>query len=91
MSGLLDKGRGDKAVHPFQHDFPDGSAVYTEGITLKEYYAGLAMQGILAGRINPGASKIIKSQVSKQALKFANDLITELNNEETTRPSKGVS
>lgn len=79
MSDLSKEGRGSKSVHPYQHNFPDGSVVYTEGITLREYYAGLALQGLLASRNNPGASKIINQQIVRQSVTFADNLINQLN------------
>ncbi|MCP3684719.1 MAG: hypothetical protein GY861_18785 [bacterium] len=52
--------------------------VYQEGLTKREYFASLAMQGYLA---NTAPSTIIPSpeSVARKALQFADALIKELN------------
>lgn len=57
------------------------TGAYTLGMTLREWYAGLAMQGLLANPnlgYEPGESKVV-GRVSRM---MADDLIAELAKEE---------
>ena len=49
---------------------------YESGITIRQYYAGLAMQGILE------AGSFMNEQVAKLAVQQADNLIEELNKSE---------
>ena len=53
--------------------------VIKEGISIREYYAGLAMQAILAGcYTNPNAEQIPEDWLSSEAVKHAEALIDAL-------------
>lgn len=51
----------------------------TEGLTIREYFAGLALQGILAA---PESAKFSPDVICKTAVLYADALITALNSEE---------
>lgn len=58
-----------KSVHPFH-----GDGYSTPGMTLREWYAGLALQGLLA---SPDRAASIKGY-ARDAVAFADALIAEL-------------
>ncbi len=58
--------------HP---DAPEQVSVSQQGMTLREYYAGQALQGLLAGGFN------IHDDAAKVAAQFADDMIEALGNE----------
>lgn len=63
---------GDKAA------FPCHTACNVTGMTLREYYAGLAMQSILSNSSLPFDLLEDKVLVSKSAITYADALIAEL-------------
>lgn len=62
--------RASKDNDPIEWRFP------TEGLTKREYFAGLAMQGILASGFQTTTGKIIES-----AIEHADELLKALENE----------
>ena len=57
--------------------FPAGKEIHTEsGLTKREIFAAMAMQGIISGDINKSSSI---EGVSKVSCAFADALIAELN------------
>jgi len=49
------------------------------GMTIREWYAGLAMQGMLASYTDPNMSFPEREAAAKTAVEFADALIAELN------------
>lgn len=60
------------------NDVGKGTAYSQEGMTLREYYAGLAMQGIMSG---PGGSFHAPDTLADMAVNCADVLIAELEKE----------
>lgn len=64
----------------------EGVAVASDderGITIRQYYAGLAMQGLLAAyKISAYSHYMDDALLSKESVKYANSLINELNKTE---------
>ena len=61
------------------------------GLTKREYFAGLAMQGILSNegwgeRLNQegDSDNSLRTQIAKGAVRMADELLKELNNNSTT-------
>ena len=66
----------DNAVFPIVID-----ETYGQGLTKREYFTAMAMQGILA---NPEITKNYKDlNIEEAAIKFADALLTELNKEDS--------
>lgn len=67
---------GDKPTEKPQYAFPltDGETFANDGLTKREYFAGLAMQGILVNCYNGD-----ESIVAEQSIKFADELLKQLN------------
>ena len=66
----LEKTIGDNPVHPIE-----SAPVYFGGLTKREYFAAMAMQGICANtnqRLGP-------RELTETAVKIANHLIQQLN------------
>jgi hypothetical protein len=74
--------RKDAAVTPYSHEQMDGSFISEEGLTKREYFAAIALQGILSNpelcpdRYNPGENAVL-------AIEAADLLIYHLNNSHT--------
>jgi hypothetical protein len=62
---------GDEPAYPVQWQI-DGQAVAKPGMTLREHYAGLAMQGLLAG------GRFGETEVCDRAINYADELIRVL-------------
>jgi methylphosphotriester-DNA--protein-cysteine methyltransferase len=80
-----------KQAFPLHEQTSEYSGVFQRepGMTLREYYAGLAMQGLLANFSNTNyvksiyehaikEKKDINDVIAKMATEFADDLISEL-------------
>ena len=50
-----------------------------EGLTKREYFAAIALQGLLASDTRPGEWNVEKTNITRTAVKFADKLIEELN------------
>ena len=65
-------------------DMPSISTRDVYGLTKREYFAGLAMQGLLAnpntGRIEKGRRVINQEEVANNSLLFADQLLKTLEN-----------
>lgn len=61
----------NQTVHPVTESVLIGH----EGLTKREYFAAMAMQGILADPDNQGYAE----GIAKDAVKMADELITQLN------------
>lgn len=77
----------DKPAFARPHsEFNDGAEGYIfadqEGMTLREYYAGLAMQGMLSMLTTEDAPYIKLDILARDACRFADALIAELEKEE---------
>ncbi len=53
------------------------SSYYREGLTKREYFAGLAMQGVLASR-QPYKARMTVNQVASEAIGIADALLKQL-------------
>ena len=53
-------------------------AVFREGLTKREYFAGLAMQGMLA---NKDASDFTSFTTAEVAIRYADELLNQLGND----------
>ena len=80
----------DKPINPCEIEYSVASAIgssaevksYKEnGMTLREYYAGLAMQGILANDFNNGIDYSQYVYHSECAVKYSDSLIAQLEKE----------
>jgi len=59
----------------YEGDYPESFQAFT-GLTIRQYYAGLAMQGLL---INPETNGKLFFEIANNAIKCADALIEELN------------
>jgi len=64
----------------FPRGFQDNQPLQTFGLTKREYFAGLAMQGLMA---NPHAIEWSEKQICMFSLTHADELLKQL---ETTNP-----
>lgn len=77
MSNQLD---GNESVYPLQH--PNDNTFFNDsGITLRQYYAGLAMQGLLASYGNHDTSDF--TEIASDSVYMADVIIEELNKTKT--------
>ena len=68
----------NKAAFPvYEYDGVEGGP-HNEGMTLREYYAGLAMQGTLACLNGPILTDEQKEVLCKQSVSVADHLLKEL-------------
>ena len=68
----------DKPTYPTIHQNSDGTLDYSlnQGLTKREYFAGLAMQGLLATSRNLSTDS---KWLSEAAIRFADELLNQLN------------
>ena len=64
----------EDSINSVCFQFSNGEIFSTRGLTKREYFAAMAMQGVLA-------SEFEYDDVAKAALNFADNLIKELNKE----------
>lgn len=70
---------GDKSAYPEPFlNHPNLSLSIQPGITKREYYAGLAMQGILSNNNGVGPIKMIAITVASDAVVIADELLKAL-------------
>jgi hypothetical protein len=72
---------GNEFVYPFEQNNTPRAAVmgnFSQGITLRQHYAGLAMQGLAT--LCPGnLSEEIARQVARESVLLADEMIKALN------------
>ena len=68
----------DKPIYPTIHQNSDGTLDYSlnQGLTKREYFAGLAMQGLLATSRNLSTDS---KWLSEAAIRYADELLNQLN------------
>jgi hypothetical protein len=64
---------GKQPITPINYD----AAYSSEGLTKREYFAGLAMQGLLAG------NAIFQSDIPENAVRLADKMLAELEKTKT--------
>lgn len=69
------------SAFPFEIEHKDGN-IYAKGLTKREYFAAMALQGILA---NKGPYWVANAQIAEEAVMIANELIESLN--DTNNPN----
>ena len=62
---------------PFEYKNQDGTT-YKYGLNKREYFAGLAMQGLLARSDYKNGHEQIPINLSVDAVRFADELLTQL-------------
>ena len=67
---------GERQVYPLQNGY---GGILQTGLTKREYFAGLAMQGLLACPNIAGNYEII----AKESVNWADELLKQLENETT--------
>lgn len=65
--------KGLESINPITQE--NYKNLYTEGLTKREYFAGLAMQGMLAG------GNYSELEVASCAVNLADDLLIQLEND----------
>lgn len=60
------------------HECAPTEVIYSHGLTKREYFAGLAMQGILSGLPRPLEAH--RKTVSEKAIQLADELLKQLEN-----------
>jgi hypothetical protein len=68
--------RKDDSINPYNHEQDDGSFIGEIGLTKREYFAGIAMQGLLS---NIPDEDYHPRQISEAAVEVADFLIKVLN------------
>ena len=76
----MSNGNENELAFPFQFGDSFGGNAH-EGLTKREYFAGLAMQGILSKAGFSAAHNDLHQYLAQEAVKFADALLTELANE----------
>ena len=71
---ILENKNADRSAFACAGD----SCVWTEGLTKREYFAGLAMQGMLA---NKDASDFTSFTTAEVAIRYADELLEQLGND----------
>jgi len=68
----------DKPAYPTIHQNSDGTLDYSlnQGLTKREYFAGLAMQGLLA---TSGKLSTNSKWLSEASIRYADELLNQLN------------
>ena len=76
---------GDKPINPVLTQSPSLQNDTSLGLTKREYFAGLAMQGLLAnsygGMTSGGSRTFSPNEISKLAVIHAEELLKQLENE----------
>jgi len=67
---------GNEPIHPIDCKIDILSKDWANGLTIHQYYTGLAMQGLL---INPETNGKLFFEIANNAIKCADALIEELN------------
>lgn len=68
----------DKIEPAFGHFVPDGhynGSMHFEGLTKREWFAGMALQGLLSGKIQENVSNKL---IAKTCIQMADDILEEL-------------
>jgi hypothetical protein len=71
---LSSKALGEQPAFPAPGTMYQGA---TPGMTLRQYYAGVALQGLLAQ--DPASLDRVRLTPTQRAVAFADDLLAELN------------
>ena len=75
---------GDKPINPVLTQSPSLQNDTSLGLTKREYFAGLAMQGLLAncngGMTSGGSRTFSPNEISKLAVLHADELLKQLEN-----------
>ena len=77
-NGDLPASPVDKESIPFLNQAAGVPAGYTAGLTKREHFAGLAMQGLIAGTDEKGECIYSQKGVVEGAVLFADALLAEL-------------
>lgn len=64
-------------IHPLKADLGQGKTMHYFGLTKREYFAGLAMQGVLASS-QPYEARMTLEQVASEAIGVADALLKQL-------------
>jgi hypothetical protein len=68
----------DKPINPINYINPEGYPVRSNGLTKREYFAGLAMQGILSGTGKVSIENGLFVNEAKVCLCIADELLKQL-------------
>jgi len=70
----------DRPAHPFHPKRPhsDEAANGYSGITKREYFAGLAMQGILTTLSDSSVNEKVRDIVARESVAMADELLKQL-------------
>lgn len=71
--------RADDSAFPHDVGQGTGERIISEGITIREYFAGLAMQGMLAACEGFDGTPSFQKHLTESAVKQADALIEALN------------
>jgi len=71
--------RGEQNVYPLKIDGENDTVMIHFGMNLREYYAGLAMQGLLSA---PNTANIPKENIAGMSTVYADALLEELSKDE---------
>lgn len=84
---MINKDNGDMPAFPtdkkYKGRYDEELTAQLPGISKREYFAGLAMQGILANTFMKYREDRIFEIFSKDAVEFADALLTQLSNTNT--------
>ena len=70
---------GDKPAYPGWHQEGQYQTTqWSNGMTLRQYYAGLVMQGLLSGKMGDSSSKDWVKDIVEASVEFSDALISEL-------------
>lgn len=76
----------EQPINPLPSDV-DSSKIECIGLTKREFFAGLAMQGMISSNQNLNLSIEEAQCIASQSVQFADELLKQLDNEPTTNIS----
>ena len=71
----------DKPINPVLTQSPSLQNETSLGLTKREYFAGVALQGILSNRWSMEFGNYNEEQKAEMAIKYADELLKQLENE----------
>lgn len=69
----------DFPAFPFSGIDPQGNIVFERGVTARDWFAGMALQGIISGTMTNGGDYPIYSNAAIYAYQYADAMLEERN------------
>jgi hypothetical protein len=72
----------EQAAFPLVYDGPNANSFCHDGLTKREYFAAMAMQGLLSADARYNNRTDDRKSLAKDAIAFADELLKQLDNQE---------